>query len=109
MMLRPDPTMPRRARQRVLGPTDSRAPARRTAHGLTPGERDALVALQGGRCAICRRPGLRLQVDHDHRHCPGPTGCRQCVRGMLCNRCNTALGQIGDVNVASLVTYLAPR
>jgi hypothetical protein len=106
-MMRPDFTTPRRARQRVLGPDDSRAPARRTAHGLTPGEVDALIALQGGRCAVCRRSGQKLQIDHDHRHCPGRLGCRSCVRGMLCNRCNTALGQIGDINVPALVTYLA--
>jgi hypothetical protein len=97
----------RRPRQRVLGPTDSRAPVRRKAHGLTANEIDALIDLQGGLCAVCGRAGQRLQIDHDHRHCPGRTGCRHCVRGMLCPRCNTALGQIGDVNVPNLVGYLA--
>ena len=96
-----------RPRQRVLGASDSRAPTRRTVHGLTPAEVDALIALQGGLCAVCGRPGQRLQVDHDHRHCPGPLGCRNCVRGMLCNRCNTGLGQIGDLNVPKLLRYLA--
>ena len=51
------------------------------------------VVLQGGACAICERTDRPLQVDHDHRHCPGREGCRQCVRGALCGRCNTALGQ----------------
>lgn len=97
---------PTRIRQRVLGPTDSRAPRRRRAHGLSPVEQDALRERQGGRCAICHRSGLRLTIDHDHRHCPGPTGCRSCVRGLLCYRCNSALGQIGDVHVAALVKYL---
>lgn len=100
-------TTPRRPRQRVLGPDDSRAPRRRTAHGLTPAERDALIALQGGACAICGRAGEALQVDHDHRHCPGHDGCRQCVRGALCGRCNRALGQIGDVHVPQLLRYLS--
>lgn len=100
---------PRRPRQRVLGPDDSRAPARRTAHGLTPAEQDALVRLQDGRCAICARSGLRLAIDHDHRHCPGKMGCRRCVRGLLCWRCNTALGAIGDGNVDRLLLYLAGR
>jgi hypothetical protein len=94
-------------RQRVLGAWDSRAPARRRVHGLTADERDALIAFQGGACAICQRPGLRLQVDHDHRHCPGPTGCRACVRGALCGRCNTALGRFGDAMIPRLVAYLA--
>ena len=106
-MPRAYPEAPRRPRQRVLGPTDSRAPSRRRAHGLTADERDALSALQGGLCAVCGRAGERLQVDHDHRHCPGASGCRSCVRGMLCGRCNTALGQIGDVNIPRLLGYLA--
>jgi hypothetical protein len=93
-------------RQRVLGAWDSRAPARRKAHGLTADERDALIALQGGLCAICGRAGQRLEVDHDHRHCPGATGCRSCVRGGLCGRCNTALGRFGDANVPRLIAYL---
>jgi len=106
-MMRPGSLGAPRPRQRVLGPWDSRAPARRTAHGLTPGEQDALRALQAGLCAICGRAGQRLQIDHDHRHCAGRIGCRRCVRGLLCNRCNTALGQIGDLNVPSLLRYLA--
>ena len=95
-----------RPRQRVLGPTDSRAPGRRPRHGLTPAERDALVALQGGRCAICLKAGEELEVDHDHRHCPGKIGCRHCIRGMWCGRCNTALGRIGDENIPALIRYL---
>jgi hypothetical protein len=100
---------PPRPRQRVLGPTDSRAPIRRRAHGLTADEIEALVRLQHGLCAVCERPGQRLQVDHDHRHCPGRMGCRRCVRGLLCPRCNTALGQIGDLHVDRLVIYLEAR
>lgn len=96
-------------RQRVLGPDDSRAPQRRTAHGLTADERDYLFDLQGGRCAICGRGGLRLELDHDHRHCRVRTGCRQCVRGLLCGRCNAGLGLIGDAAIPQLLRYLATR
>lgn len=94
-------------RQRILGPNDSRAPARRRVHGLTPDEVGALIAMQGGLCAICGRAGQPLQVDHDHRHCGGSLGCRACVRGMLCPRCNTALGKLGDRNIPTLLGYLA--
>lgn len=43
---------------------------------------DKMLAAQGGKCAICKRPpkSRRLAVDHDHK-----TGK---VRGLLCFRCN---------------------
>ncbi len=82
-------------RQRVLGPDDSRAPIRRSRHGLTADEIDGLIALQGGVCAICHDPGP-LQIDHDHQHCPGRVGCRHCVRGALCHRCNQVLYYLDD-------------
>ena len=98
-------------RQRILGPDDSRAPSRRTRHGLTANEIDYLS--QGG-CAICHRTDRDLQVDHDHRHCPGPTGCRQCARGMVCHRCNEAIKFVDDspARAEALRDYLirtAPR
>lgn len=51
-------------------------------YGLSAEQYDALLKLQGGRCAICRaRPkSKRLAVDHDHG-----SGA---VRGLLCSRCN---------------------
>lgn len=59
---------------------------------------DAMLAEQGGVCAICKQPETRLHrgrgrlvalsVDHDHRCCPGKTSCGRCVRGLLCDRCN---------------------
>lgn len=60
-------------------------------YGLGRDDYDTLLALQGGRCAVCRaKPkGKRLVVDHDHK-----TGA---VRGLLCARCNhEGLGSMHD-------------
>lgn len=56
-------------------------------YGLTPADRDALVAEQVGVCAICLSAAAE-HVDHDHN-----TGR---VRGVLCFSCNAALGQFKD-------------
>jgi hypothetical protein len=76
-----------------------RTPTRR--HGLGRSGVDALLAQQGGSCAICGtpyedKPGSRLAIDHDHRHCPGRLGCPVCIRGLLCNGCNNILRLAGD-------------
>jgi hypothetical protein len=59
-------------------------------------EYQALVESQGGLCAICREPETAMRggvirplcIDHDHE-----TGV---VRGLLCSRCNTAVGLMLD-------------
>jgi hypothetical protein len=69
---------------------DRRTYLKRT-HGITPEQYDAKLEAQGGVCAICGAPpreDISLHVDHDHA-----TGDR---RGLLCFRCNNALGDFGD-------------
>jgi hypothetical protein len=71
--------------------------------GLTVVRYEELVRAQAGRCAICRTDvpgghngdGIWL-VDHDHMCCRGRSGCAKCVRGLLCNQCNTGLGMFKD-------------
>ena len=63
---------------------------------LSAAEYAAIYEFQGGKCAICRHAtgkSKRLAVDHDHElaktHGHDPKrGCRLCIRGLLCSRCN---------------------
>lgn len=55
---------------------------------------ELLFASQNGCCKLCKT-NLTIKtckVDHDHSCCPGTKTCGKCVRGILCNRCNSWLG-----------------
>jgi len=67
-------------------------------YGLTPASYAALLEKQGGVCAICKQPpvGRRLSIDHDHRCCSSGRSCGACVRGLLHDACNRALGLLQD-------------
>lgn len=69
-----------------------------TKYGLTEEAFRARLASQGGTCAMCHEPfkgDQRIYVDHDHACCPDEgRSCGKCVRGLLCLRCNAALGHI---------------
>lgn len=87
--------------------TGIRAYVLRRSYGITPERYDTMLAAQGGHCAICpaKEPGGRgkfFHVDHDHT-----TGK---VRGLLCHRCNTALGLFQDSPAALklAIKYLGP-
>lgn len=81
-------------------------------YGLTPEALEAL--LTKGRCDACgaTEPGpgrtKGWHIDHDHSCCPGYKSCGQCVRGLLCVRCNVALGMSNDSpdRLLALVRYL---
>jgi hypothetical protein len=54
-------------------------------YGISKEGYEEILRRQRGKCAICKKAyARRLQVDHDHE-----TGK---VRGLICYRCNTALG-----------------
>jgi hypothetical protein len=46
-------------------------------------------------CVICGSTKT-LNVDHDHTCCPGQSLCNDCVRDVLCFRCNVAIGLLDD-------------
>jgi hypothetical protein len=80
---------------------NDRAKLLRQKYDLTMLEYERLAETQNQVCAICKQPesreGYSLAVDHSHK-----TGE---VRGLLCNRCNRALGLLRE-NLTEAVRYL---
>lgn len=74
-------------------------------YGISAVDYDAMLAAQGGHCAICPATepgglGKFFRVDHDHE-----TGE---VRGLLCHACNLMLGYAKDdeARLMGAVKYL---
>jgi len=65
-------------------------------YGLSKGQYDQLFASQGFKCAICGakenvlKNGKKMRFYVDHCHKSGK------VRGLLCLRCNSGIGYLGD-------------
>lgn len=62
-------------------------------YGMTHGDYDSLLKEQGHKCAICgiedkHAENARLCVDHNHD--------TNKVRGLLCKKCNQAIGLLQD-------------
>lgn len=67
--------------------------------GINRDKYNEMLLSQGGGCAICSGPnrgGRMLAIDHDHACCPGEKTCGKCVRGLLCDSCNHAIGKFKD-------------
>jgi hypothetical protein len=69
-------------------------------YNLTLEDYELLYSLQDGKCAICEDDG-DLCVDHSH--------ITNAVRGLLCHKCNTALGLFKDSRpvIISAADYLS--
>jgi hypothetical protein len=74
--------------------------------GLTEDDYNLMLERQQGVCTICGAPPSiqkRLGVDHDHESMK--------VRGLLCHKCNAALGLLGDSpqTILTALLYLLPH
>ena len=91
----------RKHRKRILKslrqsycPAKHRILARKTKYGLGELQFDILIKQQKNRCGICelkfsqRKKSSRPHVDHCH--------LTDKIRGLLCSKCNLALGLFGD-------------
>lgn len=72
-------------------------------YGLNLEKFNAMLEKQGGSCKVCYGPSMgkgTYHVDHDHK-----TGK---VRGLLCHKCNVALGMVQDSksHLLALINYL---
>lgn len=71
-------------------------------HHITKVDYIKMLVAQGFCCKICKGKTASehrtvapsgLYIDHDHACCPGERSCGKCVRGLLCNSCNIAIGR----------------
>lgn len=68
-------------------------------YGLTAEAFEAKLAAQGGKCPFCPDGAPEpssWHVDHDHACCSGQQTCGGCLRDILCDRHNVALGRFDD-------------
>jgi hypothetical protein len=59
-------------------------------YDLTPFEEEQYYVKAGYKCQICGKAGTRKTLNIDHQHVPFV------IRGVLCPKCNTALGFLKD-------------
>lgn len=76
-------------------------------YGISLETFDTLLEQQGNKCALCSgsEPGGKHDIFHvDHCHSSGS------VRGLLCHKCNIALGFLGDCQTAiqKALDYVTP-
>jgi hypothetical protein len=72
------------------------ATSRKYYYGITLEDFNQKMASQDSKCAICHKHLVRPSLDHGHDCCPGKKSCGKCIRGILCQRCNTIIGLASD-------------
>lgn len=71
-------------------------------HGMTVAEYDEMFVAQKGLCRACGGPPDRKSLCVDHSHKTGE------IRGLLCAKCNVALGYVEEdiVRLKGLIQYI---
>lgn len=83
---------------------DCRRRAYKSRYGITPEQKEEMFVAQGRKCASCGSTDPRSKngwmLDHDHE--------TDKVRGVVCQPCNVALGQVRDSieHLKRLIEYL---
>lgn len=71
---------------------------------------DNMLKSQNYKCFCCdvSSEEKKLQVDHDHSCCKSTRSCGKCVRSLLCNDCNAAIGHLKESieTAKKVVNYL---
>jgi hypothetical protein len=85
-------------------PEKSRKHGLKYSYGIEQSDYDRMFVEQGGKCAICGTEDMgknkHFCVDHNHT--------TKAIRGLLCKRCNTAIGLLQDdwMNLKRAADYL---
>jgi hypothetical protein len=67
-------------------------------YNITSVDYDKMLNEQNDRCAICGGTDTGMPnvdyfcIDHDHSCCSTDKTCGKCIRGLLCNVCNSLVG-----------------
>lgn len=82
-------------------------------YGIDTKKYEQMLEISNGGCYICGKTkdqnGQHLSVDHDHSCCNKNRGCcGKCVRGILCDTCNRAVGLLQDSpeNAMAVARYI---
>lgn len=70
-------------------------PRRFKKHHIDKDTYDKMLSKYNNKCWICKEKDAS-HIDHDHSCCDVYFSCGNCIRGVLCSNCNTAIGLLED-------------
>lgn len=70
-------------------------------YGINTKKYEEMLKKSNNGCYICGKTKKEnnnkyLSIDHDHSCCPEKKSCGSCIRGILCDICNRAVGLLKD-------------